>query len=222
MLDQMNTDTSDGIVTCWKTIGVRGDSSCPELQTYSRCLNCPTYSSTAMSMLDRIAVDEDVIANWGVAARHHAYQEKTESALIFRVGVEWLALPPQVINEVAPQNTIHTLPHQTNRAILGLTNIRGALVLCVSLSHMLNADNDAQVQNSPRLLVVSHQGQKLVFPVDEVYGIHRYNLTELQDAPTTLAHANNSYTQALITWNKHKVGLLDCDLLCFALNRSLT
>lgn len=206
---------------CWNRIGVRGDSSCPELQQHFRCLNCPTYAAAAVAMLDRVVADEDFIASWSTV-RQSDQKEKTQSALIFRVGVEWLALPPQAITEVAELNSIHSLPHQTNRAILGLTNIRGALVLCISLAHMLNAQSDDSVRNNPRLLVVTHQGQKLVFPVDEVFGIYRYNQAELQAAPTTLAHSSNSYTQALITWEKHKVGLLDCDLLFYTLNRSLT
>lgn len=225
MLDQApsgNTPIHIAVDDCWNHIGVKGDSTCPELQEHLRCLNCPTYAQAAIDMLDREAGESDFISGWTAVHQDALHKEETQSALIFRVGAEWLALPPQAITEVAPQNTIHSLPHQTNRAILGLTNIRGALVLCVSLAQMLNAQNDKRANHSPRLLVISHLGQKLVFPVDEVFGIYRYRKTELAAAPTTLAHSGTTYTQALIAWKEHKVGLLDCDLLCYALNRSLT
>lgn len=223
MLDAMQTahvPVPTTLDDCWNRIGVRGNNTCPALQAHVRCLNCPTYAAAAVAMLDRTVADNDVISSW--AASNDTRQEKTQSALIFRVGSEWLALPPQVITEVAAQNTIHSLPHQASRAVLGLVNIRGALVLCVSLAHMLHTDSSDKAQNNARLLVVTHQSQKLVFPVDEVFGIHRYNQNELKPAPTTLAHANSSFTRAVMHWNKHTVGLLDCDLLCYALNRSLT
>lgn len=223
MLDAMSTVYTPAqtvLDDCWNRIGVRGNNTCPALQEHVRCLNCPTYAAAAVAMLDRKVADNDVISSW--AATNDTRQEKTQSALIFRVGSEWLALPPQVITEVAAKTTIHSLPHQANRAVLGLVNIRGALVLCVSLARMLQTENSDQIQNSPRLLVVTHQSQKLVFPVDEVSGIHRYNQDELQPAPTTLAQTNSSFTHAVMHWNTQTVGLLDCDLLCYALNRSLT
>jgi chemotaxis-related protein WspD len=206
---------------CWNRIGVRGDHSCPELTHYLRCLNCPTFATAAVDMLDRATTESDLIGGWGQADQATVYNDKTQSALVFRVGEEWLALPPQVITEVAPHNVIHSLPHQKNNAVLGLTNIRGVLVLCVSLAHMLHIESDKKAQQRARLLVVTHAGQKLVFPVDEVHGVYRYGQSELLAAPTTLAHSGVSYTKNLIAWDNHKVGLLDCELLYYTLNRSL-
>jgi chemotaxis-related protein WspD len=150
-----------------------------------------------------------------------ARSETAVSALIFRAGNEWLALPTEAIVEVAEQRTIHTLPHQTNRAILGLSNIRGSLLLCVSLTQMLGAER-GPAATTQRLLVVSYQGQTLVFPVDEVLGVQRYTETELQAVPSTVAQSHTTYTQAMIISKDKKIGLLDCNLLFYALNRSLT
>lgn len=217
MLEHARTEIDD----CWNRIGVRGDHSCPELQHYLRCLNCATFATAAVDMLDRAATEDDLITSWGQAEDMHAHKDKTQSVLVFRVGEEWLALPPQRITEVAPYNVIHSLPHQKNNAVLGLTNIRGVLVLCVSLAHMLHIQADPKAQQRTRLLVVTHAGQKLVFPVDEVHGVYRYGQSELLAVPTTLTHSGVSYTQNLITWENHQVGLLDCELLYYTLNRSL-
>lgn len=206
---------------CWNRIGVRGDSTCPKLQDYFRCLNCPTYAAAASTLLDRPTAEGDLISDWGQSQRGLARSETAVSALIFRAGIEWLALPTDAIVEVAEQRTIHSLPHQANRAILGLSNIRGSLQLCVSLTQMLGAERGtaAAIQ---RLLVVTHQGQTLVFPVDEVLGVQRFTQAELQAVPSTVAQSNTTYTQAMIVSKDKKIGLLDCGLLFYALNRSLT
>jgi chemotaxis-related protein WspD len=206
---------------CWNRIGVRGDSTCPKLQDYFRCLNCPTYAAGASALLDRPMSAEDLISDWGQGAQSLARRETAVSALIFRAGVEWLALPTDAIIEVAEQRTIHTLPHQTNRAILGLSNVRGSLLLCVSLTQMLGAER-GEAAAIQRLLVVGHQGQTLVFPVDEVLGVQRYTEAELQTVPSTVAQSHTTYTQAMIVSKDKKIGLLDCNLLFYALNRSLT
>lgn len=206
---------------CWNRIGVRGDSTCPKLQDYFRCLNCPTYAAAASTLLDRPTSDADLISDWGLSKQSLARSETAVSALIFRAGIEWLALPTDAIVEVAEQRTIHSLPHQANRAILGLSNVRGSLLLCVSLTQMLGAERGtaAAIQ---RLLVVTHQGQTLVFPVDEVLGVQRFSQAELQAVPSTVAQSSMTYTQAMIAGKDKKIGLLDCSLLFYALNRSLT
>lgn len=206
---------------CWNRIGVRGDNTCSRLQEYLRCLNCPTYAAGASALLDRPSTETDLITDWGLNAQEQTRCETAVSALIFRAGVEWLALPTTAIVEVAEHRTIHSLPHQTHRAILGLSNVRGALLLCVSLTQMLGAERSTEATNR-RLLVVTHQGQTLVFPVDEVLGVQRFTDAELQTVPATVAQSRSTYTQAMIVSSGNKIGLLDCDLLFYALNRSLT
>jgi chemotaxis-related protein WspD len=221
---------------CWNRIGVRGDRSCPELKQHFRCLNCPTFAAAASTMLGR-AIPAGALTNASNASNASnvwGHSEQTSlamrgdaiaSVLIFRVGAEWLAFPTDAITEVIASRAIHSLPHQSNRAVLGLTNIRGALKICVSLARMLTSEQGeeafADLRNL-RLLVVTHDSQTLAFPINEVYGIHRYAAEELQPAPTTVAQVGTTFTHAVIAWDDKKVGLLDCDLLFYSLNRSLT
>ena len=88
-------------------------------------------------------------------------------------------------------------------------------------TQMLGAER-GPAATTQRLLVVSYQGQTLVFPVDEVLGVQRYTETELQAVPSTVAQSHTTYTQAMIISKDKKIGLLDCNLLFYALNRSLT
>ena len=52
---------------CWNRIGTRGDQSCPQLPTYTRCLNCPVFEQGAAALLDRALSQDDLEA----AARAH-------------------------------------------------------------------------------------------------------------------------------------------------------
>lgn len=186
------------------------------------------HPGSALYVLDRVSASE-ALAHERSQLPSVAVQEgetrdfgQRESALVFRIGEEWLALTTAVVNEVADARAIHTLPHQRNRAILGVLNIRGALRICVSLARLFQIEDGSGKGGAHHLLVAMHEGQTLVFPVDEVSGVHRYDADELSPTPTTLAHAANQYTRGLVDWRGRKVGLLDHDLLFYALNRSMT
>jgi len=208
---------------CWNRIGVRGDKSCKQLKTYFRCLNCPTFAAAAAALLDRsttpLTLAEEASVSQ-VPLRDDA--DAFASMLIFRVGAEWLSLPTGAIVEVIEARAIHSLPHQRNPAVLGLTNIRGALKICVALAPMLGVTELGDAQRSRRALVVEHDQHVLVFPVDEVAGVHTYRIDALLDPPSTLQHSVSTYIRAMLSWRTQSIGLLDCGLLFYALHRSLT
>jgi chemotaxis-related protein WspD len=110
--------------------------------------------------------------------------------------------------------------------VLGLVNVRGELLICVSLGHLLGLARSPLRETArtiyDRLLVAKWQGHRFVFPADEVRGIHRFQTPELQEPPATLVKSRLSYTQGILYWQGRTVGLLDADLLFSSLNRSLT
>ena len=171
---------------CWNRIGVRGDRSCAKLVEAVHCRNCPVYSSAAAELLDR-AIDPAYLAQAAQEARaerHNALRD-TSSVVIFRIGSEWLALATGVFEEVCALRPIHSLPHQRSGAVLGIANVRGALLVCVSLHALLGIENAPAANTGrrrlihERLLVANREGERLVFPVDEIHGIHRFHLIEL-------------------------------------------
>jgi chemotaxis-related protein WspD len=135
-------------------------------------------------------------------------------------------MPAEVFQEVAERRRIHSLPHRTSGVLLGLANIRGELLVCVSLGHLLGLERvpaRGLLRNSyHRLLVVSFEGNRFAFPVDEIPSTVRLDPDELQPPPATVAKANPCYTRGVFYWREHAVGFLDPDLLFPALNRSLT
>jgi chemotaxis-related protein WspD len=56
------------ITDCWNKIGVRGDSSCKELEQAIHCRNCRVYSKAAANLLDG-EPPADYIAHWTEQAR---------------------------------------------------------------------------------------------------------------------------------------------------------
>jgi chemotaxis-related protein WspD len=104
------------------------------------CRNCSVYSAAATRLLDRYALQQDERDPVASAVESDV---KTRSLLMFRLGEEWLGLATRSLVEVAPLQAIHSLPHQRSRALLGVANVRGALVACLSLVELLDLDGSA-------------------------------------------------------------------------------
>ena len=244
-------EQSAQIYDCWTTIGVGGNGSCRELTRFTHCRNCPVYSAAAAQLLDRPIAPEHR-REW---TEHFAREKKLTtpariSVVIFRVGSEWLALSTPAFQEVAERRSLHTLPHRRQGVVLGLVNIRGELLICVSLGRLLGIAqpllpgvNSSARATSPsshapragpveragldarlgeRLLVANWDGDRLVFPVDEVHGIRRVHHDELRDPPATVAKAVLSCTRAVFPWRDHSVGLLEAEVLFAMLHRNLS
>ena len=110
-------EDAQAIDDCWNRIGIHGDKSCPLLAEHIHCRNCSVYSAAATRLLDRYSLRQE-------DREHSVVLEAdsdvvTRSLLMFRLGEEWLGLPTRCLLEVAPQQAIHSLPHQRSRALLG-------------------------------------------------------------------------------------------------------
>jgi chemotaxis-related protein WspD len=215
---------------CWNHIGVRGDGSCPALRQYVHCRNCPVYSAGATARLDADVPLSDVAdrtAHFAAPAPAPAEDGETRSIVIFRVASEWLALPTPVVIEISNLLPIHSLPHRPRGVVRGLVSVRGELLVCVSLRQIVGAEPPAVATDErrdtayPRLLVLRRDAVRVVCPVDEVHGIHRFDPRELKDLPSTVAKATVTYSTAILAWRGHSVGTLDDQLLFYTLKRSL-
>jgi chemotaxis-related protein WspD len=225
---------------CWNQIGVTGDRSCQELNSYMHCHNCPVYSAAGRGLLER-EVPPEYLKQWTEILSETStpqVEEKTKVALvgtsevisliIFRIGVELFSIPVRLLQEVTPTCVIHTLPHHTNELFLGLVNIRGETLLCVSLSPLLglteelsNTSNNITPVTSRRMVVVGKDENRWVFPVDEVLGIYRFHLKDLKEAPVVVTKASEAYTKGVISWQNKKVNYLDFELLFYTLKRRI-
>ena len=223
--DSLNVTHADAqaIDDCWNRIGIHGDKSCPQLIEHIHCSNCAVYSAAATRLLDRYALQQDDRASMSVAVESEV---QTRSLLMFRLGEEWLGLATRCLVEVAPLQAIHSLPHQRSRALLGVANVRGALVACLSLVELLGLDSVSSVPNGvrvmPRMLIIAAHGGPVVVPVDEVDGIHAIDERILDAASRSGAQASAKYTRGVMQFKGRSLRWLDEEQLLSAVTRSLT
>ncbi|HXZ07889.1 MAG TPA: chemotaxis protein CheW, partial [Paraburkholderia sp.] len=123
---------------------------------------------------------------------------------------------------------IHSLPHRQHRAVLGVVNVQGELLVCLSLAHLLGFEPDAAARgeaegrrDQPRFLVLARGEEQAVLPVDQVDGVHRFAMASFAPPPATLSQTAASHTRAVAAWRGLTVGLLDADTLFDTMNRSL-
>jgi chemotaxis-related protein WspD len=221
------SEASAEVTGCWGTSGVYGDGSCPELSKVVHCRNCPVYSAAAVRLIDR-PLPVDYRQEWTEHfARSRPLSELGVASLVlFRIQNEWLAMPTHNFQEVAERRPIHSLPRRREAALLGLANVRGELVICISLGHLLQIDQspslDVLRRDYQRLLVLQGESNRLAFPVDEVHGPQRFHPQEFQGPPATAARASARYAQATVQWQDRTAGLLDPHLIFSTLQRNLS
>ena len=194
------------------------------LEDHIHCRNCAVYSAAATRLLDRYSHAQENHEQFHGSVLQRDI--KTRSILVFRLGEEWLGLASRCLSEVAPAQTIHSLPHQRSRALLGVANVRGALVACISLVELLGLDSNPMIAQSsrtvPRMLILAAEGGPVVVPVDEVDGIHAIDERELEAASASGTHANARFTRGVLQWKDRSLRWLDEDQLLSAVHRSLT
>jgi chemotaxis-related protein WspD len=205
---------------CWRRIGVTGDRSCPELESYIHCRNCPVMAAAARTFFDR-AAPEGYLEGWRGILEESAgpVEARLESLLVFRLGQEWHALPTCTLVEVTTRRTCHRVPHRTGGVLEGIVNIRGQLQLCVSAHRLLGieeaptAARGGDGTDEARFLVVERPGQagadRWVFRVDAVAGVHRVDRARLRAVPDTVSQSGARYCRSLFDWGDSVVGILD-------------
>ncbi len=215
--------TIDEINDCWNQIGVEGDRTCDRLAQVNHCRNCPVYSESGRLLLER-EVPIDYTQDWTttIAERGFALSvrstEEMLSLIVFRLGNEQFAISIRSLQEVIRPTQIHTVPRRSDRLFLGLTSIRGEILLCASLREFLNLEPAAS-SNSEQMLIVGSTQRKWVFPVDQVQGIQRCPLRDIQLPPVVVSKTNAAYTQGILTWNDQQVNYLNAELLIDTLDR---
>ncbi|HTK01018.1 MAG TPA: chemotaxis protein CheW [Bordetella sp.] len=202
----MHDRDSDSIDDCWNRIGVRGDRSCPRLDEYIHCRQCPVHAAAAKTLLHRVVSDVDTRAG---APATSSIANGGAFLLIFRLHAEWLALPVAALAEVTAMRPIHSLPRRAG-IVLGVCNVRGRLIPCISLAALLDlaprqAEEDGKA--TPRMLVLSSHTGTIVAPVDDIAGIQPFTASSIGALPDTLAGAR--YASGVVRYRDRAVGLLD-------------
>lgn len=218
------------IENCWKRIGVWGKEeklTCPELKRVIHCRNCEVFIRAGRNLLER-DLPGDYKNEWTQLLTEKKGDEAllgTTSVAIFRIEGEWLALSAHLLEEVIDPQKIHSIPHRDTSILLGVINVHGEIQLCVSLRELLGLEkcNNEEKDRNPykRMIAVNREGNKWVFPVDEIHGIYRVRHKTFQNVPVTVAKAKSAFTKAIFMWEDKRVAFLDDELLLYSLTRSV-
>jgi chemotaxis-related protein WspD len=209
------------------------------LPRFVHCHNCPVFATASDRLLAGPAPQgylEEARAR--LAAPPEAVIPDAHSALVFRIGEEWLALPVQVLVEVHAVRPVHRIPHRGG-LLAGLVNIRGELEMCARLGQLLaiSSSESALIKSAPngaapqaaavsatdtpattaRLLVVHFESERWVFPVDEVDQVHRFHAADLTSVPATVGRYGGRMSRGIFAQENRTIGFLDVERLRQAL-----
>lgn len=217
MTDHDLLQSQPAVDDCWNRIGVFGDKRCERLERHIHCRNCEVYGAAAIALLDRygssLERDDD---DYGQGEAQEPVGEQ-RSLLIFRLGEQWLAIATRCLAEVMPVSPIHSLPHRKSTGLLGVTNVRGTLVACLSLSELLDLETDDSRQSGqrviPRMLILESGSGPLVVPVDEVSGIQKIPLARISNAKQDDKRTISRFTAGVLQWRGQSITLLNDEQL---------
>lgn len=149
------------------------------------------------------------------------------SIVLFRLGAEWLGLPSALCGEVTEPCRIQSLPHRRDETVLGLANVRGELLVCISLARLLGIDvgddggSGGQLAVFRRLMVIGKEDRRVAFEADEVHGVHAFHESECGAVPATIARSVPHATKAVLPWQSRSVGCLDEAVLFDLIDRCI-
>ncbi|MFI8982519.1 chemotaxis protein CheW [Ectopseudomonas khazarica] len=217
MTDHDLLQSQPAVDDCWNRIGVFGDKRCERLERHIHCRNCEVYGAAAIALLDRYGSSLERDADdYGQGEEQEPTGEQ-RSLLIFRLGEQWLAIATRCLAEVMPVSPIHSLPHRKSTGLLGVTNVRGTLVACLSLSELLDLETDDSRQNGqrviPRMLILESGSGPLVVPVDEVSGIQKIPLARISNAKQDDKRTISRFTAGVLQWRGQSITLLNDEQL---------
>jgi chemotaxis-related protein WspD len=184
----------------------------------------------AASRLFQKVPDKEYIEEWTQSISQPEFPEQALnvlSVLVFRLGKEWLALPTIFCKEITHRRSVHVVPHRSGKILQGVVNLKGELELYVALHELLQIETSIAFQTSRlpyqrnRMMAIIKDGEFWTFPVDEVDGIYKWNLVEIENVPVNVSKSAINYIKGIMKMENRSIGLLDEELLFASLKRSL-
>jgi len=137
------------------------------------------------------------------------HQARSLSALVFRLGGEWLGLPGGCLVTASEPTAAHRVPHRRSPLLRGIVPVRGQLYPCIALDLLLAVAPAPHRHGFPRLLLIRLGRRDWAVEVDEVLGLQRYAPGAVQPPPATLGGELLSHLGGVYREGPHQVGLLE-------------
>ncbi|MBE2190133.1 MAG: chemotaxis protein CheW [Candidatus Kapabacteria bacterium] len=212
---------------CWNRIGIYGDNSCDLLASYDHCKNCPVYTEGGRKLFKR-EIPEELINEWTeqISSPKEIESDSQESLIVFRIADEWLAVKTVSFKEAVDSKFVHYVPGRTNDYLLGLTNVNGELLMCISLSAFLSLNRVKPLENGDSkkyksLLVLESSDETYVIPVDEHYGVFKSDTQNYTKAPATITKSETTLTSNTFEIGDRTVSIIDTNRLFDMINSKL-
>jgi len=212
---------------CWRSIGVAGNGSCAAMSGYIHCRNCPVFAAAAEAVLSRASAVPDAADLAAITAPVLA-PRRTRSMLVFRIADDWLALDVACVQEIAPLQQPHTIPHRSGAGLAGLVNVRGQLVLAVDLQRLIGAavTPPARAPKAvsgarPRVVVVRCEQEVWAFTADDVPGVMALPSEPGVLTPATLRAPLAELAAGLVEWEGRHVVCLRREALQTTLRQAV-
>ena len=128
---------------------MRGDGSCPELSSTCTAATVRSTRRRPLALLDRDAAGRTTSPT---GRAHFAQSEAGRGARTRSRSSSFASAPSgwrcrRWRSTKSPSlRTIHSLPHRRSGVVLGLANVRGELLVCVSLGQMLRLGETAAAE----------------------------------------------------------------------------
>jgi len=216
------------IYDCWNDIGVwrKGKKKCERLDEVIHCNNCKVFSNSGRSLLHR-DIPASYSDEWTNIISHKTASDKSNlnTAILFRIEKEWYLAPISMVHDITIIKTILTIPHNINPRIYGLTNIRGEIMTCMSLSNILGIDSVDDITNSQavprRMLIIDNGNYKVTFPVDEVRGISKYIDSDVKTQHDTSKNISHNTLSGIVKIGNFHAGLIDANTFKQAISNAI-
>ncbi len=201
---------------CRDVIGVWGDRSCPELQIYFHCHNCPIYAATGRDLLSR-EPPAGYLQELEAGRSFDELVDTTEqrSMITFRFGSEWYSLPTELVVEISNYSAAHKVPHRNHPSFFGLVNVRGNVIPLLNLGHIIRASENVSEGHRHRI-IIEQDGQPWAFDVDGIDGIQRVADSALFKPPVSVEIASPAFIMMMYKTEGRDVAVLDTELLARA------
>ncbi|MDG1977390.1 MAG: chemotaxis protein CheW [Phycisphaerales bacterium] len=167
--------------------------------------------------LDDVALAENTRL---VGHRHETVQTDELTALIVRIGGEWLGFDALFAGRVHDPGVARRVPHRHAEHLAGIVAVDGEIVPAARLDRLLDLTADA-VPPDPRLVIVGPVDRRWAIPVDEVEGMVRIPRADVVDSPATVAGSLNRHTIGLLPLGDRHAALLDSDRILDLLDGGL-
>jgi len=205
---------------CWRKIGVYGgDHSCPILVDEIHCRNCAVFREAARGLLRREVEPLPPLSSTFLGRE----QQASTSALVFRLGNQWLGLGCERIAEVAVARAPRRVAHRVSGRMEGLVAVRGELHLCVALIEVLQLGHRGEVsgERSRLILLTPPQAAPIAFRVNEVIGLRAIHPREIEEVPSTLPTTLATCMTGVVAFEQGRLALIQEAALIQAMEQAL-